>query len=273
MNMQITPRAAEPAIVREAVPCGSSDHAMPGTAVQIVGEMLCEAIDLRSGQRALDVAAGSGGAMLAAARRFAQVTATDASGAWFELARARAKAERFAVAFREADPSALPFDDAAFDAVLSTFGVALAPNQERVAKELLRVCRPGGRIGLACWTPDSFIGQLHRLIGQYVPAAQSGKLPMLWGTRAHLGSLFGPGNVVVVQNRQFAFRARSPEHWLELFAADYAPLAKTFATLAPELQMAFEEDIHVLLNRFNLAHDGTLVAPSEYLEVVVAKKR
>ena len=267
MQMQLASRAEAPAT------CGSSDHAMPGTAHQIVGEMLCEAIDLRSGQRALDVAAGSGAATLAAARRFAQVTATDRAAAWLDLTRARAKAERLAVAFREADPAALPFEDAEFDAVLSAFGFALAPHQERVAKELLRVCRPGGRIGLACWTPDGFVGQLHRLIAQYAPPAKGEKSPMLWGTRAHLGSMFGPGNVVVVQNRQFAFRARSPEHWLEIFAADYAPLAKAFATLEPELQMAFEEDLHVLLNRFNLAHDGTLVAPSEYLEVVVAKKR
>ena len=156
--------------------------------------------------------------------------------------------------------------------MLSTFGVMFTPNQEQAAREMLRVCRPGGKIGLANWTPESFIGQLFKTIGKYLPPAAGVKSPALWGTRDHLGTLFGSGTVVVLQSRSFVFRYKSPEHWMEIFRSYYGPVVKAFAALDAELQMALQEDIHILLNRFNTAQDGTLVLPSEYLEVVVTKQ-
>src|SRR5712671_2304119 len=154
---------------RQQAAWGSGDYAIVGTTLQIVGETLCEAVDLRSNQRVLDVAAGNGNATLAAARRFADVVSTDYVAALLEGGRRRAEADRLPVTFQEADAEALPFADSSFDVVLSTFGVMFTPNQEKAAGELLRVCRPGGKIGLANWTPESFIGQLFKTIGQHVP--------------------------------------------------------------------------------------------------------
>src|SRR6185369_7719570 len=171
---------------RQQVAWSSGDYAVVGTTLQIVGEMLCEAVDLRSNQRVLDVAAGNGNATLAAARRFAEVVSTDYVGTLLERGKERAAAERLAVTFQEADAEALPFGDATFDVVLSTFGVMFTPNQALAASELLRVCRPGGKIGLANWTPDSFVGQLFKTIGKYVPPAPGVKSPALWGTKCHL---------------------------------------------------------------------------------------
>jgi SAM-dependent methyltransferase len=251
---------------------GSGDYAIVGTTLQIVGEMLCEAIDLRSNQRVLDVAAGNGNATLAAARRFAEVVSTDYVGALLEHGRRRAEAERLPVTFQEADAEALPFADASFDVVLSTFGVMFAPNQEQAASELLRVCRRGGRIGLANWTPESFIGQLFKTIGRYVPPAPGMKSPALWGDRQHLTALFGPQAAIAAENRNFMFRYRSPDHWIEIFRGYYGPVLKAFATIEPPACAALEADLHTLLDRFNTATDGTAVIPSEYLEVVVTTR-
>ena len=141
---QISPRSRD----RQQVAWGSGDYAIIGTTLQIVGETLCEAVDLRSNQRVLDVAAGNGNATLAAARRFADVVSTDYVGALLERGRERAEADRLPVTFQEADAEALPFADASFDVVLSTFGVMFTPNQQQAASELVRVCRPGGKIGI-----------------------------------------------------------------------------------------------------------------------------
>ncbi|MGE5150061.1 MAG: class I SAM-dependent methyltransferase, partial [Rhodospirillaceae bacterium] len=221
MNVQtpITPTSDLAAVKgRQQLAWSSGDYAVVGTTLQIVGESLCEAVDLRSNQRVLDVAAGNGNATLAAARRFADVVSTDYVAALLERGAERAKAERLPVTFRQADAEALPFDDASFDVVLSTFGVMFTPDQEQAARELLRVCRPGGKIGLANWTPDGFIGQLFKTIGTHVPPAPGVRSPALWGSRAHLASLFGPGASIRASERQFVFRYRSPEHWLEVFA-------------------------------------------------------
>jgi len=234
--------------------------------------MLCEAVDLRSGQRVLDVAAGNGNATLAAARRFADVTSTDYVGALLERGRERADADRLAVAFQEADAENLPFGDDSFDVVLSTFGVMFTPNQERAASELIRVCRPGGKIGLANWTPDGFIGRLFKTIGKYVPPAPGVKSPSLWGTKGHLGALFGAKADVAVETKHFTFRYRSPQHWVELFRTYYGPVLKAFAAIDDEQREALEADIYALLDEFNIAEDGTLVAPGEYLEVVITKR-
>jgi ubiquinone/menaquinone biosynthesis C-methylase UbiE len=257
---------------RQQLAWSSGDYAIVGTTLQIVGETLCEAVDLRSNQRVLDVAAGNGNATLAAARRFADVVSTDYVGALLEGGRRRAEADRLPVMFQEADAEALPFADASFDVVLSTFGVMFTPNQDKAARELLRVCRPGGKIGLANWTPESFIGQMFRVLGKYVPPVAGVAPPSLWGTKARLDTLFGSQAVVAAESRIFVFRYKSPAHWLEIFRDYYGPVLKAFASLNPESRKALEKDLYALLDQNNAAKDGTLVLPSEYLEVVITKK-
>ena len=275
MNIQTTtPATIDLATIksRQQVAWGSGDYAVIGTTLQIVGEMLCEAVDLRSNQRVLDVAAGNGNATLAAARRFADVVSTDYVGALLERGRERAEADRLPVTFQEADAEALPFADASFDVVLSTFGVMFTPNQEQAASELIRVCRPGGKIGLANWTPESFIGRLFKTIGKYVPPAPGVKSPALWGNKAHLDTLFGSKATVAAESKNFVFRYKSPKHWVEIFRTYYGPVLKAFAAIDPKAREALEADLYALLDEFNVAEDGTLVVPSEYLEVVITKK-
>jgi ubiquinone/menaquinone biosynthesis C-methylase UbiE len=257
---------------RQQLAWGSGDYAIVGTTLQIVGETLCEAVDLRSNQRVLDVAAGNGNATLAAARRFADVVSTDYVGALLEGGRRRAEADRLPVTFQEADAEALPFADASFDVVLSTFGVMFTPNQEKAAGELLRVCRPGGKIGLANWTPDSFIGQMFRVLGKYVPPVAGVAPPSLWGTKVRLDALFGAQAMVAAESRHFVFRYKSPAHWLEIFRDYYGPVLKAFASLAPEARTALEKDLLALIDKHNVAKDGTMVLPSEYLEAVITRK-
>lgn len=250
----------------------SGDYAVVGTTLQIVGEELCEALDLRSGQTVLDVAGGNGNVSLAAARRWCDVVCSDYVPALLERARERATAERLDIDFREADAEALPFPDGSFDVVVSTFGVMFTADQDRAAAELLRVCKPGGKIGLANWTPDGFIGQLFKVIGRHVPPPAGVKSPALWGTRARLAELFEPhASSVKSAQRTFAFRYRSPQHWLEIFTTYYGPLLKAFGALDPAAHAAFESDIMALIAQFNRAGDGTMVVPSEYLEVVITK--
>jgi ubiquinone/menaquinone biosynthesis C-methylase UbiE len=251
----------------------SGDYAVVGTTLQIVGEELCEALDLRAGQSVLDVAAGNGNASLAAARRWCDVVATDYVPALLERARERAQAERLPILFREADAEALPFRDESFDVVISTYGVMFTPDQERAARELARVCRRGGKIGLANWTPEGFIGQIFKTIGKYLPPAPGAKSPARWGTRAGLSELFGAQAASIeATQRHFVLRYRSAEHWLDVFKTYYGPVLKAFAALAPADQAALEQDILALIARFNRADDGAMVVPSEYLEVVVTRR-
>jgi len=256
---------------RQQVAWGSGDYAIIGTTLQIVGESLCEAADVRSNQRVLDVAAGNGNATLAAARRFADVTSTDYVASLLERGRERAEADRLPVIFREADVEALPFGDASFDVVLSTFGVMFTPNQAQAASEMSRVCRPGGKIGLANWTPDGFVGRLFKTIGKHVPPAPGVKSPALWGTRAYLDTLFGSQASVAAENKNFVFRYKSPQHWVEIFRTYYGPVLKAFAAIDAEACEALEADLYALLDELNIAKDGTLVVPSEYLEIVITK--
>ena len=257
---------------RQQAAWSSGDYAEIGTRLNIVGESLCEAVDLRAGNRVLDVAAGNGNASLAAARRFARVTASDYVPALLERAAERARADRLEIELREADAEQLPFADGSFDVVLSTFGVMFTPNQERAAAELARVCRPGGKIGLANWTPESFIGQLFKTLGKYLPPPAGVKSPALWGTQVRLAELFADKvESIDAQSRDYVFRYRSPAHWLEVFRTWYGPLHKAFGALDADKQKALAEDIEGLLNRLNRATDGTLVLPSEYLEVVVVR--
>ena len=258
---------------RQQAAWSSGDYAVVGTTLQIVGEELCEALDLRSGSTVLDVAAGNGNAALAAARRWCDVTATDYVPALLDRARLRAEADGLTIAFEAADAEALPFGDASFDAVISTFGVMFTPDQERAAAELLRVCKPGGKIGLANWTPDGFIGQLFKVIGGYVPPPAGARSPALWGTRARLDELFQAESASVRgAQRTFAFRYRSPQHWLDVFKTYYGPVLKAFGALDPPAREALERDLNALIERFNRSGDGTMVVPSEYLEVVVTRR-
>jgi SAM-dependent methyltransferase len=250
----------------------AGDYAIVGTTLQIVGEALCEALDVRSGQKVLDVAAGNGNASLAAARRWCDVVSTDYVPALLERGRERAAAERLDIAFRDADAEALPFADASFDIVVSTFGVMFTPDQDRAAAELVRVCRRGGKIGLANWTPDGFIGQVFKTIGKHLPPPPGTRSPGLWGTQSRLSELFAaPGCAIEAASRHFAFRYRSPEHWLEVFKTYYGPLLKAFGALEPASQDALQSDLLSLVGRFNRSGDGSMVVPSEYLEVVISR--
>jgi ubiquinone/menaquinone biosynthesis C-methylase UbiE len=258
---------------RQQAAWSTGNYAVVGTTLQIVGENLCEALDLRAGNRVLDVAAGNGNATLAAARRWCEVSSTDYVPSLLESGRARAQAEGYAIQFQEADAENLPFPDASFDAVMSTFGVMFTPNQDQAASELARVCKPGGKIGLANWTPESFIGQLFKTIGKYIPPAPGVKSPGLWGTRARLEELFGKSaKEIRTASREFVFRYRSPAHWIEVFRTYYGPMNKTFGALDAEKQAAFTQDLLALMDSRNRSGDRTLVLPSEYLEVVITRK-
>ena len=251
----------------------SGDYAVVGTTLQIVGEQLCEALDLRAGSKVLDVAAGNGNATLAAARRWCDVTSTDYVPALLKRGRERAAADHLMVEFREADAEALPFADGSYDVVVSTFGVMFTPDQDKAAAELARVCKSGGKIGLANWTPQGFIGQLFKTIGGHVAPPAGVKSPALWGTPARLKEMFGDqASEITAEPRMFVFRYRSPEHWLEIFKSYYGPMLKAFAVLDESGQATLRRDLITLLGEFNRADDGTVVVHSEYLEAVITKR-
>jgi ubiquinone/menaquinone biosynthesis C-methylase UbiE len=258
---------------RQRATWSSGDYGVIGTTLQIVGESLCEAVDLRSGSKVLDVAAGNGNCSLAAARRWCEVTSTDYVPALLESGQRRAQADRLPIHFQEGDAEALPFDDGSFDVVLSSFGVMFAPNHRRAAEELLRVCRAGGRIGLANWTPRGFIGQLFSVVGRHVPPPPGLTPAVRWGTPEYLEQLFGrSASDIHVTLREFAFRYRSPEHWVEVFRTWYGPVHKAFAGLPPEGQAALERDILDLIRTANVSGDSTMIVPAEYAEVTIVKR-
>ena len=251
----------------------SGDYALIGITLQIVGESLAEATDIRAGERVLDIAAGNGNVTLAAARRFANVTSTDYVPELLEKGRVRALAEGLPVNFRVADAEELPFEDGSFDVALSTFGAMFTPDHTRPAREMLRVVRKGGRIGLANWTPESFIGQLFKVIGRYIPPPAGLKSPALWGTEAHLAELFGEQAAAIrAVRKHFNFRFRSAAHWLQVFRDYYGPTQRAFAALNTSGQDALAKDITELLNQHNVGGQSSLVVPSEYLEVVIDRK-
>ena len=258
--------------VRQQAAWSSGDYALIGTTLQIVGEDLCEALDVRAGAKVLDVAAGNGNVSLAAARRGCEVVATDYVPALLERARERAAAERLDMEFREADAEALPFEDGAFDVVVSSFGVMFTPDQDRAAAELIRVCRPGGRVGLANWTPEGFIGGVFKTIGKHLPPPPGVRSPALWGTPARLAELFDPHATSVKSAlRHFVFRYRTPEHWVQFFRMYYGPMLKAFAALDLAGQAVLQRDLVALVARYNRSGDASMVVPSEYLEVVVTR--
>ena len=257
---------------RQQASWSSGDYAVVGTTLQIVGEELCEALDVRSGQKVLDVAAGNGNVSLAAARRWCNVVATDYVPALLDRARERAEAERLPIEFREADAEALPFKDGQFDVVVSTFGVMFTADHDRAASELVRVTRRGGKIGMANWTPEGFIGQLFKTIGKHLPPPPGARSPALWGTRARIAEMFEPhASSIKSAQRNFVFRYRSAEHWLEVFKSYYGPVLKTFGALDAAKQSALEADLKALIAQFNRSGDSTMVVPGEYLEIVITR--
>jgi ubiquinone/menaquinone biosynthesis C-methylase UbiE len=258
---------------RQQTAWSSGNYAVVGNTLQIVGEQLCEALDLRAGSKVLDVAAGNGMVSLAAARRWCNVTSTDYVPALLECGRARATADGFSIEFKEADAESLPFDDASFDAVVSTFGVMFTPNQAQAASELARVCKRGGRIGLANWTPEGFIGQVFKTLGKYLPPPTGAKSPALWGTRPALDEMLGgQASSIKAEPRVFNFRYKSPEHFLDVFKTFYGPVLKAFAALDAASQQDLHNDLYALIVRMNKSGDATMVVPSEYLEVVITRR-
>ncbi|HZN40258.1 MAG TPA: class I SAM-dependent methyltransferase [Planctomycetota bacterium] len=258
---------------RQMASWASGDYAVVGTTLQIVGELLAEACDLRWDEKVLDVAAGNGNATLAAARRGSKVTSTDYVADLLERGAERAAAERLEVTFEVADAEKLPYADASFDAVVSTFGVMFAPDHAASAAELARVCRPGGRIGLANWTPESLVGQMFKILGRHLPPPKGLQSPALWGVEAHLRSLFGrDAAAIAVTPRKFNFRYRSAAHFIEVFRNWYGPVHKAFAALPAENARALERELTELLDSKNVAGPASLVVPSEYLEVVITRR-
>jgi len=258
---------------RQQTAWASGDYAVIGTTLQLVGELLAEACDLRFDEEVLDVAAGNGNATLAAARRGCRVTSTDYVAGLLEHGAERARADGLQVTFQAADAEALPFGDAQFDAVLSTFGVMFSPDQPRVAAELVRVCKPGGRIGLANWTPDSLVGRMFKVLGRQLPPPAGLLPPSLWGVETHLRSLFGDSAASVqVTPRIFNFRYRSAAHFVDVFRQWYGPVHKAFAALPAEQAQVLQHDLIELLNETNTAGAASLVVPSAYLEVVITRR-
>ncbi|HEX4824344.1 MAG TPA: class I SAM-dependent methyltransferase [Candidatus Polarisedimenticolaceae bacterium] len=257
--------------VKQQATWASGDFGQIGVRLQIVGESLAEAADIHAGEKVLDVAAGNGNASLAAARRFAEVTSTDYVPALLEAGRRRAEADRLPIAFQVADAEALPFDAASFDVALSTFGVMFAPNQAKAASELLRVVKPGGRIGLACWTPEGFLGDMFRVVGSFVPPPAGLESPMRWGSEARLAELFAGASDIKAERKICNFRYASAEHNVDFFRAYYGPTHKAFAALDEAKQAEFRRALVDLLNENNVSKRGGLVVPAEYLEIVITR--
>src|SRR5215207_9839736 len=250
----------------------SGNYAMVGNLLVVMGEQLCDAVDLRSGEKVLDVATGSGNNALSAARRFCEVTGIDYVPELIEQAKSRAEAERLEVNFEVGDAEYLPYADASFDVVLSTLGVMFTPDQEKAAGEMLRVCRPGGKIGLANWTPDGYIGNMFRTIGKHVPPPPGIKPPSLWGTEERLRELLGEDvSSLQTTRRTYNFRYPSADHYVGWQREYYGPTVRAFAALDAEGQEALAADLGELCESRNVSGDGTLVAPSDYLEAVAIR--
>lgn len=276
MTIETRPDVTSPAAdlgaikARQQVTWASGDFGRVGVTLQVVGETLCEAVGINAHERVLDVAAGNGNASLAAARRFARVTSTDYVPELLDQGRRRAEADGLDIEFRVADAEALPFEDGSFDAVLSTFGVMFAPDQQRAARELVRVVRRGGRIGMANWTPDGFLGDLFRTMARFVPPPSGLRSPMAWGSRARLADLFGSHAAdISAERRTFAFRYASADHWIDFFRAYYGPTHRAFLALDAGRQEELRAALRELLGAWDVSPGGPLVVPGEYLEVVI----
>lgn len=276
-DVTATTQAGAPDLVaikgRQQQTWASGDFDRVAATVTIVGERLCEAVDVRPGEKVLDVATGSGNTAIAAARRFCEVTGVDYVPALLERGRDRAASERLDIQFTEGDAEEIPFPDESFDVVLTTFGSMFAPNPEKAASELLRVCRSGGRIGMANWTSEGFIGELFRVNGRHVPPPAGVKPPTLWGNEERLRELFGDGLASLEATRQnFIFRYLSADHWIEYWRDYYGPTLKTFAALDSQGADALARDMRELAARYNRSGSEVMIVPGEYLEAVVVKR-
>lgn len=251
---------------------GSGDYHQIAAIIVPIAERLCDIIDLRADEQVLDVATGSGNAAIAAARRMTSVTGVDYVPSLLERGRQRAQAEGVSVTFIEGDAEALPVDDGAYDVVLSTVGVMFAPNQQQAANELLRALRPGGRIGLANWTPEGWIGELLRTVGRHVAPPAGVRSPSYWGTEDGVRSLLGSGTSSLEMSRQmFVWRFASGQQFLDLFRDFYGPTFKAFEALDESGKQALAEDLLQTVTRYATHENGTLLIPAEYLEVVAVK--
>ena len=255
---------------RQQATWASGDYHMIGTQILLAAEQLIESLDVRSTDRVLDVATGSGNAALAAARRSCEVIGIDYVPSLLERARERAIAEGVQAQFEDGDAEAIPFEDDSFDVVTSVFGAMFAPNQEAAASELARVTRPGGKIGLVTHTPEGYIGNLFKVIGKHVPPPAGLRSPIQWGTEERLRELFGDAIAELrVEKRHMTFRYRSPQTWVDYWRRYYGPTLKAFEAVGEEGRAALEADLLENIARFNRADDGTMVVPSEYLEAVI----
>lgn len=258
---------------RQQATWASGDYAAIAARIPIVAERLCDAADLRAGDRVLDVATGTGNAALAAARCGTVATGIDYVPALLDRGRIRATAEGLAVDFQEGDAEELPFADNSFDAVLSVFGVMFAPDQERAAAELVRVCRPKGTIALASWTPDGFLGEMFRAMARHVPPPSGLRSPMEWGSEERLRQLFGSRlTALLVQPRTYTFRFRSASEYVEFFRQYYGPTLKAFSAVDEAGQARLSRDLEEVVRRYDRrGSDGPVAVPAMYLEVIGIK--
>jgi ubiquinone/menaquinone biosynthesis C-methylase UbiE len=250
----------------------TGDFAVLATGIVITGELLCESLDVSPGEKVLDVACGSGNGAISAARRAAVVTGLDYVPELLERGRERAAAERMEISFVEGDAEALPFDDGSFDVVLSTFGSMFAPDQQQAADELTRVCRSGGRIGMANWTPAGFVGQMFITIFKHAPPPVPIDPPLFWGLEPKVRELFGERvSSVELVPREVILRFQSPEHWLAVFTEYFGPLGVAMTRLGETGGPALAEDLLELARRENLAGDGALRIAAAYVEVLATR--
>ncbi|CAN5504361.1 MAG: class I SAM-dependent methyltransferase [Actinomycetota bacterium] len=273
--MTAQPQAPDMSAVKERMRkvWTSGEYARIGNPLVLIGELLCEAADLRSGDNVLDVATGSGNTAISAARRFCDVTGMDLAPESIEHARRRAEAEGMGITFDVGDAEDLSYPDASFDVVLSTIGVMFCPNQEKAAGEMLRVCRPGGKIGVASWAPDGFTGQMLKTVGKHVPPPPGIKPPSLWGTEERFTELLGEGvSSLDATRRSYVFRYPSAGHFVEWFRDYYGPTVRAFAALDPDGREALAKDLGDLLESWNTSGDDTLVVSSDYLEAVAVRR-
>jgi SAM-dependent methyltransferase len=248
------------------------DFSRIGVMGQVVAENLADAANVRAGERVLDVACGAGNGAIAAARRTWEPTVgLDYVPALLERGRERAAAERLEVEFVEGDAQELPFEDGSFDVVMSIFGAMFAPDHRRTADELLRVCRSGGRVAMANWTPSGFVGTMFKTVAGHAPPPPGVAPPPLWGTEEHLRELFGDRiSGLSLTPRYLTQRYRSADHLIEFFREWFGPMKVAFERVGPDGEAALERDLRDILDRAN-TDEHTLVVPSEYLEVVAVK--
>lgn len=258
--------------VKQQATWATGNFAMIGSRLSLAGELLCESAGVGPNQDVLDIACGAGTVALPAARRFANVTGIDYVPALIEQAQRRAEVEHLEATFQHGDAESLDFPDDHFDVVLSMFGIMFAPNQAHAAAELLRVCRPGGRIGLNNWTPEGFGGQILALSAKYVPSPPGLESPLRWGTETGIQSLLGDGLAdVQLTPKSLLFRFRSPGHWVEYFRTYFGPVSLTFSILDDKGKASYESDLLNLIDRYNTASDGTAIISGEYLETIATR--